>query len=1684
MKHMMRSCKSDKSGRKRSGIPGGDFILLFALWLTVQTPLLVAAQEVGARVNQALQGMEAAAGGKITATRSPITGLATFIAAEQGRLIPVASSPDAKPEERALMFLTAHGAAFGLKGRSDVQVRRVQRSDEVGMDHVRLQQVHKGVPVTAGELMVHLRGANVASASGKTLSGLDAIDTVPTVEPEQALQLVREMLVKHLGTQDAQLSQPRLEIFNRGLFEGTRSPTHLAWFVEAAGPGFRQYIWVAAHRGGGVLLNFSQLTPLLNRLVYNGNGTGNLPGTLVRSEGGPATGDVDADLAYNYAGDTYNYYFNTFGRDSYDGAGATIISTVHSTAVGCPNAAWTGQQMVYCDGFSAADDVVAHELTHAVTEHAANLFYYMQSGALNESYSDLFGETVDLLNGAGTDTPAVRWLLGEDAPGGAIRDMTNPNHFGQPGKMTDSAQFRCWDSGTDGGGVHYNSGVPNHAYALLVDGGTYNGVTITGIGLDKGGRIEYRALTHYLLSGSDFLDNYNALIQSANDLVGTYGITADDCIQVSNALNAVQMNFRWPCSPLQPLVPDLCPPGATVSNIFFDDLENTTSGNWQTTVTAGTYNHWIGGAGDYGLYWDVFATSGTESFWGYDASRAGSSAVQLALDVPIPTGDVRMQFNHSYGFENSGITYYDGGVLEYSTNAGATWSDAGALIIDGAKYGGIIKTGFGNPLAGRSGFVRESWGYTASQLTLTNLAGSYARFRFLIGTDSTAGDYGWFIDDVRIYLVVPASTMNLQVTPAAGLAASGPCGGGFSPPTKIYTLTNASSASLAWTASADSNWVSVLPGSGNLAAGASIDVSVSINSNANSLAVGAWTNSVTFNDVTSDARQIRAVTLNVVPGARLVVTPGSGMNFSGARGGPFRALSQNTYTLSNSGCATLSWTASANPNWVSLSPASGGLNPGSSRTVTASINTNANGLADGTYYATVTFTNATDGYGSTNRPVTLSVSPCEVGVFSVTGGGPYCTGSGGVPVGLDGSEAGIVYRLKLNGIVSASVVGTGSALSFGPQTNVGTYTVMGTNASTGCWSDMIGGTVVAINPRPTAQVSNLTATICFGGSATISAALNGSPPWNVYWSDGTNQVGVMASPLLRSVSPTALTTFYTITNLTDANCAATAGDVAGSAQVIAYPAPAAYDVTGGGESCAGGAGAAVGLANSQVSVNYYLKCNGNDVQSLPGTGFPIGFGLQTNAGIYTVMATNVGSGCWAEMGGSAAVVIIPRPTSEVSGSTTIRNGQSTTISNVLSGIPPWNLRWSDGVDQTNVLSSPATRTVRPSVTTTYLVTDLTDTNCAARPEDLTGRAVIVVTNLPPNVAASGDSSFDQCGVPMEAQTTIAIAAGGLHSLGLQAEGRVLAWGDNSYGQRDVPATLTDAIAIAAGGYHNLAIRLNGTVVAWGANDYGQTNVPAGLSGVIGIAAGTWHSVALQADGRVRVWGDNSFGQTNQPAGLTNVVAVAAGGNHALALRADGTVAAWGENTDAAGNAVGQSLVPLGLANVVAIAAGEYHSLAVKGDGTVVAWGDNSQGQCVVPPGLGNVVAAAGGGGHSLALRADGTVAAWGANWSGQCDLPPTLPPALGVAAGSYHTLVLLEGNPPLPPQLLNPTRKGIQFSALAQTLYRKTYALEYVEAVTNTNWIGVSTNAGNGGLRVLTDSTATDPQRFYRLRQW
>jgi predicted outer membrane repeat protein len=277
-----------------------------------------------------------------------------------------------------------------------------------------------------------------------------------------------------------------------------------------------------------------------NRRTYTVSGGYALPGTFLCDQNQPNCTNgtnPDADAAHQYTADTFIFYNTHHGRNSFDNSGATIVSSVHY-GVGYQNAFWDGYQMVYGDSM-VADDVVGHELTHAVTQYSSDLIYSYQSGAINESFSDVWGEFIDQTNGSGNDSSSVKWAIGEDSALGIIRSMSNPPSYGDPDKM--SSPYYYNGSG-DSGGVHTNSGVNNKAAYLMVEGGTFNGRTILGIGLNKTAAIYYEAQINLLTAGSNYNDLYYALNQACQNLLGGVdGITQIDCDQVKTAAEAVEM---------------------------------------------------------------------------------------------------------------------------------------------------------------------------------------------------------------------------------------------------------------------------------------------------------------------------------------------------------------------------------------------------------------------------------------------------------------------------------------------------------------------------------------------------------------------------------------------------------------------------------------------------------------------------------------------------------------------------------------------------------------------------------------------------------------------------------------------------------------------------------------------------------------------------------------------------------------------------------------------------------------------------------------------------------------------------------------------------------------------------------------------------------------------------------------
>jgi Zn-dependent metalloprotease len=237
------------------------------------------------------------------------------------------------------------------------------------------------------------------------------------------------------------------------------------------------------------------------RTIYSAQNQQNLPGVIVRAEGAPLTGDPAADEAYDGLGATFDFYWDAYQRNSIDDQGLPLEGTVHFGR-NYDNAFWNGERMVFGDGdgklfnrFTISLDVIGHELTHGVTQDEAQLAYYGQSGALNESVSDVFGSLVKQ-HALGQTAAQADWLIGagllaSGVKGVALRSMKAPGTaYDDPvlGKDPQPAHMQDFvHTYQDNGGVHINSGIPNHAFYLAA-------IKLGGYAWEKAGRIWYDTL--------------------------------------------------------------------------------------------------------------------------------------------------------------------------------------------------------------------------------------------------------------------------------------------------------------------------------------------------------------------------------------------------------------------------------------------------------------------------------------------------------------------------------------------------------------------------------------------------------------------------------------------------------------------------------------------------------------------------------------------------------------------------------------------------------------------------------------------------------------------------------------------------------------------------------------------------------------------------------------------------------------------------------------------------------------------------------------------------------------------------------------------------------------------------------------------------------------------------------------
>ncbi len=797
--------------------------LVFAFGILAAAPARgqAPAKALDSDANQALEALRSATGGRIFSHVARETGNYDFVIATGGAVL-AADDSSGSPESRAISFLEMHGRLLGIRAaraggprtmvseEPELVLDRVE-SDAVGQTHVRLDQVYRGVPVFGAELVVHMNDVGILGVNGTFVPNIE-LDTAPGLAAEEAAAVALAIPAKADRGGDRRIREIRLAVYRKGLLEGFFGESVLAWGVEIqGGAARREQIWLDARTGE--VLNRIPLEPdALYRIIYSPEfDPANPDANVRRREGDPPTLVPPFDNLYDFAGGVYDFFQRGFARDSYDAAGAKMRSVYLVNDV-CPNAYWNGATTNYCPGFDA-DDIVSHEWGHAYTEYTHGLIYSYQSGALNESYSDIWGETIDLNNGrdtlfGGTNNSAPhpngqRWIIGEDLVGPAqnnllTRDMWDPDRLQSPGKVT-SPNYFCGSG--DGGGVHTNSGVPNHAYAMLVDGTTYNGRTISGLGFVKTTNIYFRAMTTYQVPSTNFAAHDQALKAACQDLIGatlrdfaTGGpslqtITSNDCAQVDKAMLAVEMSTPPVQCDFQPMLDPNTPPMCVrFQTVFSEDWESGMDG-W-SLAGSGVAPEWPN------LQWQVAGNlpegrSGSAAFAvdprGGTCSTGGDFSGSFSITSPeivVPAGATSFQLRFRHFAETE--LNFDGGNLEVSVNGGPFTLVPQSSYLFNAPPSQLLSEADGNtnPKAGEfawhgadEGEVTGSWGTTVVNLSALALAGDRLRLRFDFGIDGCNGVTGWYVDEVLTYACPPADLRAPAQSPIADDATPDQSGG-------------------------------------------------------------------------------------------------------------------------------------------------------------------------------------------------------------------------------------------------------------------------------------------------------------------------------------------------------------------------------------------------------------------------------------------------------------------------------------------------------------------------------------------------------------------------------------------------------------------------------------------------------------------------------------------------------------------------------------------------------------------------------------------------------------------------------------------------------------------------------------------------------------------------------------------
>jgi bacillolysin len=486
------------------------------------------------------------------------------------------SATDLRDWDRRLDAMLRQGELRVRDTRDDTLIK--------GRTHQRADQYYRGVRVFGGDVARQADGSGLTESTFGTLyQGID-LDPSPSIDEDRA----RAIFAERSGSTLDPSSTPELVVLplddgryalawrlrlktrhdSRQYFIDARTGATLVDFsdrkTQSAVGRARGVLGdtkkISVRNSTGRFLTADELRPpSIQTYDMQGNpsrvndallGVVTLSSTDLASDTDNDWSDGAVDDAHVYAGYTYDFYFKRFGRHGLNNADIRVQNLVHPVRRSdlftyidefpdfFINAFYdTNGVMVYGEGLPAgftlggqtwdflagALDIVAHELSHGVTEFTSNLIYRNESGALNESFSDMMGTSAEFFfQPAGSGNLKADYLIGEDVirPGG-IRSMDNPGLFGDPDHY--SKRFQGTE---DNGGVHINSGIPNHVFYLAIEGGTNrtSGLSVEGVGGANREQIEkvfYRAFTQMMPSNATFSVARSVSIQSARDLYGS-----------------------------------------------------------------------------------------------------------------------------------------------------------------------------------------------------------------------------------------------------------------------------------------------------------------------------------------------------------------------------------------------------------------------------------------------------------------------------------------------------------------------------------------------------------------------------------------------------------------------------------------------------------------------------------------------------------------------------------------------------------------------------------------------------------------------------------------------------------------------------------------------------------------------------------------------------------------------------------------------------------------------------------------------------------------------------------------------------------------------------------------------------------------------------------------------------------